>query len=941
MEPLRKLALADHLLLILLLAWIAVFALHVRGALWVGLHESPAIVVPAASAEAYPVIGGFRLELARPDTDLRVGDRVIEVGRGDARGLGYLAFLEAAAGRAGPDHRVRLLIERDGQRREVQLQLKQPTLPWARIPVLLATAFALTLILLRSPDPATGRLAFGAAMTLLIFQTPFPGPTELQMRVHQLVFHLSGGFALGLVAFWASRFPPELAVKDRVPAWLPWCVGLGWYVPRSLYVLGGPAFFSLPVVTAVFDALYISFLIGLWIRSYRRVDAIGQRRFKWLVAAMMLAAPPLIGMGIASVAPGLERFVSILVEVFAVTMLIVPVALLIAIVRFNLLDIDRLLSTTATWGSLLIVLVAAIVAVVPPASAAVAESFELDGSIAGTLVSVALASVLVPIGLRFRPALDRLMRREQVALEEAMGALMRELSAAETPGDVATLLGERLEALVRPTACAVHADAGGHFPAVWQRNTEGTRFEGEGELVARLRPRSEPLRLQGHGFRPGPDPVEGRDGAVLAAAGMTLALPVRRGSGLAGFVLLGRKRSGDVYTSTDEALLAAVAARAGDALLRFEDAQIIEQAGEREVALRAETQAAKEESEAKTRFLASASHDLRQPLNALGLLADSLAEKARDPELQALARNAQQTARGMSEMFDAILDVSRLDAGATVAQPEDLQLGSLLVRIVTDLQPEAEARGLGLRVVPSSVVARSDPVLLRRIVQNLIANALRYTERGSVLVGVRRGPGEAVRIEVWDTGVGIPEDRRSGIFREYERLAGGREGLGLGLAIVRRFADLLGHGLSLDSTPGRGSVFRVTLQSTDRTAAPEAQTAKPTVLVLSADEANRSTLCELLEGWGCRVIRASSSEEARSAIDATDAAVDACFADAASPLEQLFPTLPPFAVLVPAGVESSPLDDAATSGGPLRLTSPVSAPRLRAALRHLLDTARL
>ena len=168
-------------------------------------------------------------------------------------------------------------------------------------------------------------------------------------------------------------------------------------------------------------------------------------------------------------------------------------------------------------------------------------------------------------------------------------------------------------------------------------------------------------------------------------------------------------------------------------------------------------------------------------------------------------------------MFDELLDLSRLEAGAVEARFTDFPLGPLLEQLAVELAPEAAARGIDLRVVKTGAVVRGDPLLLRRILQNLLVNALRYTERGRVLAGVRHARG-AVRVEVWDTGPGIPESRRGEIFREFTQLDQARrsEGLGLGLAIVDRLARLLDYRVELDSTLGKGSVFRVIVPLSSR-----------------------------------------------------------------------------------------------------------------------------
>ncbi|MQY52659.1 HAMP domain-containing protein [Rhodocyclus tenuis] len=231
-----------------------------------------------------------------------------------------------------------------------------------------------------------------------------------------------------------------------------------------------------------------------------------------------------------------------------------------------------------------------------------------------------------------------------------------------------------------------------------------------------------------------------------------------------------------------------------------------------------ELQSKKEEAElasvAKSRFLAAASHDLRQPLHALSLFAADLQRAAETPEQQRLANRIAESAGAMGELLDALLDISRLDIGGVNVHYADTDIGEVLTRLDAAFGRSAAAAGLRLRCRPTSLHAVSDAVLLERLLSNLVANAIRYTERGSVLIAARKR-GDGVCIEVRDSGVGIALEHQRGVFEEFfqvdnsARVRG--EGLGLGLAIVARLARLLDAQISLCSQLGTGSVFRVTL----------------------------------------------------------------------------------------------------------------------------------
>lgn len=218
---------------------------------------------------------------------------------------------------------------------------------------------------------------------------------------------------------------------------------------------------------------------------------------------------------------------------------------------------------------------------------------------------------------------------------------------------------------------------------------------------------------------------------------------------------------------------------------------------------------------AKSRFLAAASHDLRQPLHTLMLLVGALRERlgASDPESRQLAEHIEGSAQTMGALLNTLLDISRLDASSIVARPECFPVHELLDNIEQQFTPSAQEKGLTLRVHKSDLNVFSDPTLLERVLSNLVANAIRYTERGGILVGVRRVQKDWARFEVWDTGVGIAEDYQELIFEEFFQVdnqeRGYGKGLGLGLSIVQRLVRLLGSSISLKSTEGKGSCFMV------------------------------------------------------------------------------------------------------------------------------------
>ncbi|MCT8998258.1 PAS domain-containing hybrid sensor histidine kinase/response regulator [Chelativorans intermedius] len=275
---------------------------------------------------------------------------------------------------------------------------------------------------------------------------------------------------------------------------------------------------------------------------------------------------------------------------------------------------------------------------------------------------------------------------------------------------------------------------------------------------------------------------------------------------------------------------------------------------------------AEEANLSKTRFLAGAGHDILQPLNAARLYCAPLKDRTTG-ELRALVSNIESSLDSVETILGAVLDISRLDTGALKPSPSVFRLNGLLGQIATDFQPLAAEKGLGLTIVPSSLSVRTDRNLFRRLVQNLVSNAVKYTRRGRVLVGVRRR-GALLELQVLDTGIGIAENALNTVFREFTRLDEGmREarGLGLGLSIVDRIARVLRLEIRIRSEPGKGTCFSVILPASDAPAqTPSAERApvRPRagvalagldVLCIDNDERILEGMRLLLEGWGCRV----------------------------------------------------------------------------------------
>jgi len=296
-------------------------------------------------------------------------------------------------------------------------------------------------------------------------------------------------------------------------------------------------------------------------------------------------------------------------------------------------------------------------------------------------------------------------------------------------------------------------------------------------------------------------------------------------------------------------------------------------------------QRAEQANVAKTRFFAAASHDLRQPVQALELFAATLEQQLAHHPSRALVGNIRAVGREFGDLLSTLLDFSKIDAAAIQPALRDFPIADLLQRMADDFKPQAAAHGLQCRVAMSSAWVRSDPVLLERILRNLMSNAIKYTPSGKVLLGCRRVGGNSLRIEVHDTGVGIAPGQQRTIFKEFTQVDGG-SGLGLGLAIVDGLARLLQHPLSVRSQLQRGSMFAVTvplglpgLPVRQTAAAAQDRRLAASILLVDDDQSIRLSAAHLLESWGFAVVTAESAEEALEMLRSTGFQPDVILAD--------------------------------------------------------------
>ena len=571
------------LVLILVPLWIVCLTLTVRTQVRGG--GKVLLGVSVEDSGSYPVLTGqfsrvFHASDPLAEAGLRAADRLIKLGGADLLGANSIDVFVRSIEQGGRDLRVPLVFERDGERLETSLRLVPASQGLPMMFVSFAFAVSGLFLLLRGRPTPMVRAYFYYAMCQGIIPGSMVGGRLFYPWLG--LFFLSNLIQPWLMIRFAFLFPDSRAPRGWWHQVWPWALG----IPTGFLTL---FFFSGHVRTAelAFTGAWAATLVatlGVATYKYRGADRIARRQMKWVVAGAYCGLLPAVIVGVLNALD--PRIGGLWFPGLGFSMLL-PLSLVISVLRFNLFDIDRILSATASYNLLLVLLGAGALVVVPRIAEATSGLVGIDPGTGQVLLSLALAGVVVPAHRRLRPQIDRVFFKERYALDHGIAELLPTLASCTDARELTERTGEGLHRLFRPEACIVYAAVEGSYAPVFvEGRAVPPAFEGDSLLIPTLGKRRAPLSLSSAGRRPDEAALGPFDRAALETLQAEVVVPVRQDDALTAFLCLGPKRSGDVYTSTDLSLLAAVAEKVSTELRRYDQEETIREAREMQESLR-------------------------------------------------------------------------------------------------------------------------------------------------------------------------------------------------------------------------------------------------------------------------------------------------------------------------------------------------------------------
>jgi hypothetical protein len=569
---LRRLHALDKALLVIFVPlWLGCFALHVREVTRGRLAWVPIIVSQPENAGEYPAVRELWPGTGAETSGLVAGDQLVRLGDADLRGVGPIGFVARAYEQADTKLQVPVSFVRGGARDESFLRLTPVAVPWRILLLTLGMVVTGVLVLFRASGSRAARAFFLAAMFYSFHWTYFFGGSRVQTYVWIVIFLCSSFAMFPLILRAVLIFPEEIIPTGmRMPVW-PWLFTVfGPFIASWVFGVPFSSAFGLRAIF-VMNTTFLTTLLVLLTRNFRQAGPVGRRQLKWVVYGFYVGILPVLATNVVTAfAPSLWW----LHELSMVAHVLIPICLCIAIIRYNLFDIDRLISATAASSILLVVLVGGALLGGPQLVRAMSGVVGIDPTVGENILQLALVALVVPGQRYLYPWIERWFFPERQALKRGADQLFRELSTCEDSQALLMLLSERLYTLLQPECCVMYERVNETYvPALTRGSAVPPTIAVESPLVGALRGRIAPVDVE-RWRRTARVHLDAADRVAADNLRAAVMLPVSRSEPPAAFVSLGHKRSGDIYTQTDYALLAALADKVAGELLRFEEAEI-------------------------------------------------------------------------------------------------------------------------------------------------------------------------------------------------------------------------------------------------------------------------------------------------------------------------------------------------------------------------------
>ena len=557
----RRLQLADSVFLAVVLGVFGVcLFLHLNQMLRGRMAWVPMYVTAAATADSFPTVRGFWSSAEEDAPGLAVSDQLLSVGNAELRGLGALGvvarvYQQAAGGIAVPVH-----YQRGSETGEAELRLSPVPYPWRKTAVALALVAVGALLFWRMRGSPSGKLFLLATTGYALNWTDFWGGPPLQTYAAVLAFAVGTSVAFPLALRLMLLVPDELARHDRVARFAPWVFAIvGIALTSWAFGVPFPPDVGLPLAQSTTVALIVTMLVVL-ARRWRAASAPGRRQIKWVLLGFYVGLVPAL---IGSVLTLLDPRLWWLYQAGLATAIAIPICLAVALARYNLFDVDRLITSAASYTVLSLVFLGGLLVMVP--GVANALSGVVEPTLTQTGLSLALAALVLLVQRRLEGSIGNMLFPERRALVQDAQRLREDLGRCDKPAELLTLLGERLQSLLRVETAVIYSHAERIYAPVFAHGRMIAPALEAGRLFQRLAETGDAMSVT----RLGREDASPAERAALASMGVEVVVPIVFGGELDAIVCLGEKGSGDVFTAPDRALLEGIGARAADLLQRF------------------------------------------------------------------------------------------------------------------------------------------------------------------------------------------------------------------------------------------------------------------------------------------------------------------------------------------------------------------------------------